>query len=88
MGCYDTVMVPCPSCGNREPFQTKSGECSLEEYDLENAPDLVLGDVNRHAPYNCQKCGALFYVKSKIVAISALWTEANDLDIKGRRSCG
>lgn len=79
MGCYDTVMVPCPTCGNREPFQSKSGECLLENYNLEEAPDHVLGDVNRHAPYDCQKCGALFYVK-RTGATPALWTEKTDLD--------
>jgi len=81
MGCYDTVMVPCPSCGNREPFQTKSGECLLKEYDLEDAPQEVLGDVNRHAPYDCQKCGASFYVKAVVTATPALWTEAEIIDL-------
>jgi len=26
MGCYDTVLVPCPKCGTKSEFQTKSGE--------------------------------------------------------------
>lgn len=80
MGCYDTVMVPCPKCGNREPFQTKSGECLLADYDLETAPPQVLGDVNRHSPYTCQQCGAVFYVELKVTGVSALWTKRIDFD--------
>lgn len=82
MGCYDTVMVPCPTCGNREPFQTKSGECLLREYDLEKAPMEVLWDVNRHAPYDCSACGAKFWVAGtrEVHVTSELWTKAKDLD--------
>ena len=66
MGCYDTVMVPCPKCGNRIPFQSKSGECILAEYDMEEAPEDVLRDVNRHAPYECEKCRIWFQVEVDI----------------------
>ena len=63
MGMYDTVTVPCPTCGERGEFQSKSGECKLETYTLDEAPDDVLLDINRHSPLRCYKCGTLYSVE-------------------------
>lgn len=63
MGMYDTVTVPCPTCGERAEFQSKSGDCKLETFTLEEASDDVLLGVNRHAPMRCYKCGTLFTVE-------------------------
>jgi len=57
MGCYDTVKVPCPNCGTTNDFQSKGGDCLMRSYTLDNAPDDVLSDVNRHSPYPCSECG-------------------------------
>jgi hypothetical protein len=65
MGCYDTVLVPCPKCGEMEDFQSKGGDCFLAVYDLDKAPVEVLSDVNRHAPVTCEKCGTVFGVMIK-----------------------
>lgn len=62
MGCFDTVMVPCPICGAHSEFQSKGGDCLLRTYNLEDAPADVLSDVNRHAPNQCEKCGIWFQV--------------------------
>ena len=62
MGCYDMVMVPCPKCGIEEQFQSKGGDCLLQEYSLADCPEDVLADVNRHAPATCGKCGTMFKV--------------------------
>lgn len=62
MGVYDTVKVPCPKCGTKAEAQSKSGDCVLAVYDLSTAPDDVLGDVNRHAPFECEECGTKFKV--------------------------
>lgn len=62
MGCFDSVMVPCPKCGEKVEFQTKSGECLLQVYELDKAPEVVLADVNRHAPHFCEKCNIYFEV--------------------------
>lgn len=59
---YDTVLVPCPDCGEIEQFQSKSGECLLDEYPLDECPQDVLLDVNRHSPYTCEKCNTVFAV--------------------------
>lgn len=63
MGMYDTVLVPCPECGELEGFQSKGGECLLMEYTLGNAPLDVMSDVNRHSPHTCDKCNIMFEVK-------------------------
>jgi RNase P subunit RPR2 len=60
MGCYDTVIVPCPKCGTEAEFQSKGGDCLLRVYSLADCPEDVLSDVNRHAPYTCEKCGTIF----------------------------
>lgn len=62
MGVYDTVLVPCPNCGEKIDFQSKSGDCTLAVYELENAPDDVLLDINRHDPHTCTKCKTKFTV--------------------------
>lgn len=61
MGCYDTVWVKCPKCGIENSFQSKSGECLLDDYDLENCPDDVMANVNRHSPCHCE-CGTTYEV--------------------------
>jgi hypothetical protein len=91
MGMYDTVLVRCPQCGTPAGFQSKSGSCSLKTYTLDEAPDDVLSDVNRHAPAHCEKCGALFGVEIEgphpqrtLGAHSKIW-EAPDED---KEICG
>lgn len=62
MGMYDTVWVECPKCGTKEGFQSKGGDCLLGDYDLDNCPSDVMKNVNRHSPYECEKCKSLFKV--------------------------
>jgi hypothetical protein len=79
MGMYDTVTVPCPSCGECGELQSKSGDCKLETFTLEDAPDDVLLDINRHAPLRCWKCGTIFTVvvekrpRRTLIARSIVW---------------
>jgi len=82
MGMFDTVMVPCPTCDTRAEFQSKSGDCKLETYLLEDAPDDVLFDVDRHSPTRCWQCGTLFTVevsgqrpRRTLTARSVVWEE-------------
>jgi hypothetical protein len=58
-------MVPCPRCGKKNEFQSKSGKCFLEVYDLGNAPNDVMDDVNRHSPCECE-CGCSYYVDENL----------------------
>lgn len=61
MGLYDSVWVKCPKCNEKNEFQSKSGFCFLGNYGLENCPDDVLIDINRHSPIKCD-CGCLYEV--------------------------
>lgn len=63
MGCYDMINVPCPKCGKKQQFQSKSGSCCLELFELDTCPADVMMDVNRHAPATCYKCGTKYYVE-------------------------
>ena len=63
MGMFDSVMVPCPACGAPFEAQSKGGECRLAIYQLDDAPADVLGDINRHAPFECDQCHEIFEVR-------------------------
>ena len=62
---YDTVLVPCPKCGEIAEFQSKSGDCFLEIYTVQDCPDDVLIDINRHSPCICNRCNTPFYYDIK-----------------------
>lgn len=62
MGMFDSVWVECPKCGTENEFQSKSGFCGLEHYKLDDCPDNVLVNVNRHSPCQCHECGILYEV--------------------------
>ena len=82
MGMYDTVTVRCPQCGTPAGFQSKSGSGKLETFSLDEAPDAVLLDVNRHSPAACKKCGVRFGVEvvgprpqRTLIAHSTVWKD-------------
>ena len=75
MGCYDTVEVHCPKCGEAHYFQSKSGDCSMAQYTLEECPPDVMQNINRHAPVTCE-CGVRFQVEFSIGVIYARAVEA------------
>lgn len=66
MGMFDSVQVPCPKCKRIEEFQSKSGDCILEVYTLENVPANVVLGINRHSPYECRECKTKFAVRVKV----------------------
>ena len=68
MGMFDSIMVPCPTCGERSEFQTKSGPCLLAVWNLEDAPQEALAGVNSHAPNTCEKCGTDYGVHLTLTA--------------------
>jgi uncharacterized Zn finger protein len=69
MGCFDTVLIPCPTCGQDYPEQTKAGACLLEEYTFENAPPEALASINEYAPFTCDNCGTVFAVRIHVMAV-------------------
>ena len=78
MGMFDTVNVPCPKCGTFNEFQSKGGDCLLSTYTLENAPNDVLLDVNRHSPVTCRNCKTKYKVELDIKIISTVKDVALD----------
>ncbi|NJN06369.1 MAG: hypothetical protein HC814_08405 [Rhodobacteraceae bacterium] len=66
MGMFSTILVPCPGCGEKAHFQTKSGGCDFGCYELAEAPANELLDVNRHSPHKCDKCGVWFEVDLRV----------------------
>ena len=64
MGMFDSVVVNCPKCGEETEFQSKSGDCFLNVFTLEDCPNDVFSDINRHSPYKCS-CGIFFEVEEK-----------------------
>jgi hypothetical protein len=85
MGTYDTVNVPCPVCNTLEQFQSKGGDCTLREYELESCPPDVLSNINRHSPHQCIKCNTYFAVdesvrKSIKVTNAVDWSECGPND--------
>ena len=72
MGMYDSVWVNCPQCNEENEFQSKSGNCHLLTYDLENCPNDIIKDINRHAPIICENCRTAYKVdidKKKAVVV-------------------
>ena len=82
MGCFDSVMVPCPQCGEKTEFQSKGGECLLRVYELHEAPADVLSDVNRHAPNICPKCGTEYAYAIKMNVAGGFLFHPRSLPVK------
>ncbi len=59
MGCFDEVLVPCPSCGQEYAMQTKVGWSSLEKIPLREASALMLVDIGNQI-VTCGNCGTKF----------------------------
>lgn len=71
MGMFDSVYVDCPKCGTDIEFQSKAGDCILGTYNLNNAPQEILEDIEGDVE-ECHKCGEtvkiLFEASTKAVA--------------------
>ena len=85
MGCFNTIRVPCPKCQEPYEAQSKGGDCSLSTFNLEDASIDDLSDINRHAPFTCEKCGAAFKVKVVAIATSILYQPPVDDDAEWHR---
>ena len=69
MGMFDSIKVLCPWCNSENLLQSKGGDCFLETYSLDTAPQDVLSDINRHAPHKCKSCNKGFDVQLKATVI-------------------
>lgn len=61
MGMFDSLYMDCPNCGHKKSleFQSKSGECLLNEYTVENIPNEVLAGLHSYGS-KCRNCGKIY----------------------------
>ena len=45
MGTYDTLKWRCPVCKNKNYFQSKMAGCRMGNYTVDNAPLLIIADM-------------------------------------------
>ena len=76
MGCYDSILLPCPKCGELYEAQSKSGDCLLRVFDFDKTPSDVMKNVNRHAPFTCFNCGEIFHVEFNPTPKTVEFTDA------------
>ncbi len=67
MGMFDSVHVDCPECDNTIEFQSKAGECILNDYKIYNAPPEILGDLHNESE-TCQNCGRVVTIIVQTIA--------------------
>ena len=61
MGMFDSVYVKCTGCGYNVEFQSKAGNCALQEFSLEDAPaDIQRSLIGRLE--KCDHCGAVISI--------------------------
>lgn len=64
MGTFNEILVPCPMCGNRVVFQSKSGSCALITFSINKVPmqDLkgIKGDME-----TCDECGYVVEISNR-----------------------
>lgn len=56
MGMFDEVAFICPKCNETNIFQSKFHECKLATYTLENAPLLIIADLNEDSKQDKVYC--------------------------------
>ncbi len=55
MGMFDYVIFKCPHCGTLHEDQSKSGDCTLSCYTLQNLPESIARDFVG-STIHCQAC--------------------------------
>ncbi|MCM1322892.1 MAG: hypothetical protein NC218_01765 [Acetobacter sp.] len=57
MGCFDSVFIRCPKCGNKIEYQSKACQCDMGQY-KENAVPLAIAADIEYTVRQCSNCGA------------------------------
>lgn len=63
MGCYDSVITKCPSCGLKVDFQSKAGDCGMEEFDINSVDPVVAYDLSGTIQ-KCKDCGHVIKIEA------------------------
>jgi hypothetical protein len=66
MGMFDSLYVQC-ECGKDIEFQSKSGDCSLNAYNLCNCPPSIAGDLINQTE-SCE-CGRSVTLRGAVVLL-------------------
>ncbi len=45
MGMFDRVWAVCPKCNQTVEFQSKAGECTLQDYSINSVPPNIAQDI-------------------------------------------
>lgn len=64
MGMFDSLIVKCPKCGKGVEFQSKAGECLLNDYNLSTVPSEIAIDLNGETE-TCE-CGEILTIRTKL----------------------
>jgi ribosomal protein L31 len=64
MGCFDTVIVRCPSCTNKIQVQSKAHDCDIKTFSHQQVPLSIAEDLDE-VDFRCG-CGARFKLVSPV----------------------
>ncbi len=65
MGMFDSLIIKC-KCGKDIEFQSKSGVCRLEVYNIGNMPPDVAGGLHGEVE-KCSGCGTSYQVQTQVM---------------------
>lgn len=83
MGMFDTLHFECPECRETTSYQSKLGERSLRDYNLNDAPLLVIADANdegKEGRLYCDHCEAELELEVRFVANPKVKNKDRDED--------
>lgn len=66
MGMYNTIHFKCPNCNGINSYQSKMGECTLSDFTVDDAPLLLIADLNDEAVKSrlyCEHCNSKLQVQ-------------------------
>ena len=55
MGCFNSIIVPCPICCEENELQSKSGTCEMKRFHFMKAPLKDIAEV-ADKPFVCKQC--------------------------------
>lgn len=62
MGCFDSVWVNCRRCDTPIEWQSKAGDCALDNYSIHQLPVEIAGDLANESS-SCEKCGTVHTIR-------------------------
>lgn len=66
MGCFDSVYVKCPGCGEEIEFQSKAGDCLLQTFYEDDVPTKLAVDIDGDTD-QCPKCGMAVKIVAEVI---------------------